>query len=76
MKTQTFKAGSELVMRITVTGADIDHAMVQYISTLGPGLARAATRDNCHPLFVTPEKTYELRIPTDGHPAFQPPTAD
>lgn len=65
MKTQTFKAGNELIMRITVTGQDIDRAMVREISTFGPGIARAATRENCLPLFETPDRTYELRVPVE-----------
>jgi hypothetical protein len=79
MKTQTFKLGKTLVMRITVTGADIDRSMVREISIFGPGIARAATRENCKPLFETPDKTYELRVPCDDEPAtgpdFQPAVA-
>jgi hypothetical protein len=68
MKTQTFKAGNELVVRITVSGADIDRHVIQFINTMGPGLCRAAQGDNTKPLFETTEKTYELRIPCQEPP--------
>jgi len=65
MKTQTFKAGNQLVMRITVSGAEIDRHIIGYIATLGPGLCGAADKDNTKPLFETPDRTYELRVPVE-----------
>lgn len=75
MKTKTFKTGDVWVMRITFSGAEIDRAMVQHASRLGPGIARAATVENTRPLFETADKTYELRLPVDESPADDPPPA-
>ena len=65
MKTQTFKAGNELIMRITVSGDEIDRRVISFIGTMGPGLCRAADASNTRPLFETPDRTYELRVPCD-----------
>jgi hypothetical protein len=78
MKTQTFKAGNEIVMRITVTGAEIDRHMIGFIGTMGPGLCRAADGNNTRPLFETPDRTYELRVPVELYDTPQtgpPPSA-
>ena len=68
MKTQTFKAGNELVVRITVSGDELDRQAIQFIGAMGPGLCRAADKSNTRPLFETKEKTYELRIPCQDPP--------
>ena len=75
MKTQMFKAGNELVVRITVSGDEIDRQTIRLISAIGPGLCRAADRSNTRPLFETLDRTYELRIPVDDEtpPAGPPP---
>jgi hypothetical protein len=65
MKSQTYKLGKTIIMRITVTGEEIDRNMIHYISGLGPGLARAAHASNTRPLYETTDKTYEFRIPAD-----------
>ena len=65
MKTQTFKAGNQLIMRITVSGDEIDRKVISFIGTMGPGLARAADASNTRPLFPTPDRTYELRVPCE-----------
>lgn len=65
MKTQTFKSGNELIMRITLNGAEIDRQVISLISLMGPGIARAANATNTKPLFGTKDMTYELRLPCE-----------
>ncbi len=63
MKTVTFKAGGETVMRITLDAYELDCAAIARIAGRGPGIARLANPQNCRPLFETTDRTYELRVP-------------
>ena len=72
MKTQVFKQNDELVVRVTLSGVEVDRSLALAISAHGPGLAHHATPDNCRPLFETPDRTYEIRLPESLADAFPP----
>ena len=75
MKTQTFKAGGELILRVTLSGDEQDAAAIALIASIGRGFCRRARTTNCRPLFETPDRTYELRVPVelDDTPETGPP---
>jgi hypothetical protein len=59
-------------------GAEVDRSLALAISAHGSGLARHATPQNCRPLFETPDRTYEIRLPesTIWHEGTPPPHRD
>ena len=63
MKTKVFKQGDELVVRVTVSGKETDYMAAVQIAAEGPGLCRFAKPSNCRPLFESPDRTYEVRVP-------------
>jgi hypothetical protein len=73
MKIQVFKQNGEMVVRVSLTGAEVDRFLALAISAHGPGLARYATPENCRPLFETADRTYEIRLPESIADAGAPP---
>ena len=63
MKIQVFKQNGEMVVRVTLSGVEVDRFLALAIFAHGPGLARYATPENCRALFDSPGRTYEIRLP-------------